>query len=120
MLTIPAYTLFIINLVFWRWVSEKTNQRLFTAIISQIWFLPILVAAEVLPGNASKWVKWATATLIVGSPYVHAIHVAISSRNAGSVRTRTVASALYNMFVQASNIIGNNVCGESLRTECHC
>jgi hypothetical protein len=35
--------------------------------------------------------------------------VAITSRNAGSVRTRTVASALYNMTVQTSNIIGANV-----------
>jgi hypothetical protein len=40
---------------------------------------------------------------------VHAILVAITSRNAGTVRTRTVASALYNMTVQASSIIGQNI-----------
>ena len=33
----------------------------------------------------------------------------MTSRNAGSVRTRTVGSALYNMSVQASNIISSNV-----------
>lgn len=40
---------------------------------------------------------------------MHAILVAITSRNAGTVRTRTVASALYNMTVQASNIIAQNI-----------
>ena len=35
--------------------------------------------------------------------------VAMTSRNAGSVRTRTVGSALYNMCVQTSNIISSNV-----------
>ena len=42
-------------------------------------------------------------------PYFHTVFVAITSRNAGSVRTRTVASALYNMCVQASNVIGINI-----------
>jgi hypothetical protein len=46
---------------------------------------------------------------MVGHPYVHAILVAITSRNAGSVRTRTVASAFYNMCVQASSIISQNI-----------
>ena len=35
--------------------------------------------------------------------------VAMTSRNAGSVRTRTVGTALYNMCVQTGNIIANNV-----------
>ena len=38
----------------------------------------------------------------------------MTSRNAGSVRTRTVGSALYNMSVQMSNIISSQVCPESL------
>lgn len=33
----------------------------------------------------------------------------MTSRNAGSVRTRTVGSALYNMSVQMSNIISSQV-----------
>jgi hypothetical protein len=40
----------------------------------------------------------------VGNPYVHAILVAITSRNVG-----TVATAFYNMSVQASSIFGANV-----------
>lgn len=109
LLTIPAYVLFIVMLLFIVWVSEKTNQRFITGLVSQLWCLPLLISLEVLPADTSPWVKWALNVLLVGTPYVHAINVAITSRNAGSVRTRTVASALYNMFVQASNVIGSNV-----------
>ena len=110
LLTIPAYVLFIIQLLWWTWVSEKTDQRFLTGLVSQIWALPILIALETITGSTGAWAKWALSTLLVGSPYVHAIIVAITSRNAGSVRTRTVASALYNMTVQASSVIGSNVC----------
>jgi hypothetical protein len=47
--------------------------------------------------------------MLVSHLYAHAILVAITSRNAGTVRTRTVASALYNMCVQASNLIRQNL-----------
>lgn len=109
LLTIPAYVLFIVNLLFWTWVSRAAKQKFLVCTISQWWALPCFIALEVLPADANRWVKWALTTLIIGSPYVHAIHVALTSRNAGSVRTRTVASAVYNMFVQASNIIASNV-----------
>ncbi|WVQ76662.1 hypothetical protein IAR50_006336 [Cryptococcus sp. DSM 104548] len=39
----------------------------------------------------------------------HPIIVSMNSMNAGSVRTRTVASSLYNMFVQSASLISNNV-----------
>lgn len=107
LLTIPAYVLFIIQLQFWTWLSEKIKQRFLLGLSSQIWCLPLLIALEV--GTFGPWPTWAIATLLVGAPYVHAILVAITSRNAGSVRTRTVASALYNMMVQASNIIAANI-----------
>jgi Major Facilitator Superfamily len=109
LLTIPAYVLFILQLLFWTWLSEKINERFLVGLASQIWALPLLVALELIPTKANHWVKWALSVLLVGSPYVHAILVAITSRNAGTVRTRTVASALYNMCVQASSIIGQNV-----------
>ena len=109
LLTIPAYVLFIVQLLFWTWISEKTDQRFLTGLASQVWALPLLVALETIKKNTAAWAKWALSVLLVGSPYVHAIIVAITSRNAGSVRTRTVASALYNMCVQASNVIGSNV-----------
>lgn len=111
LLTIPAYTLFIIQLLFWTWYSERINQRFLIGLIAQIWTLPLLVALETLPPtfSNSNWVKWLLSTLIVGFPYNHAIIVALTSRNSGSVETRTVASSLYNMSVQASNIFASQV-----------
>lgn len=109
LLTIPAYVLFILQLLFWTWISEKYNERFLLALSSQIWSLPLLIALAVLPKTASPWTKWALSVLLVGHPYMHAILVALGSRNAGTVRTRTVASALYNMSVQASSIIASNV-----------
>lgn len=109
LLTIPAYALFIFQLLFWTWLSEKMNQRFVVGLISQIWSLPILIALALIPAATSKWAKWTLATLLVGHPYAHAIIVAITSRNAGTVRTRTVASAFYNMCVQTSSIVAQNV-----------
>lgn len=109
LLTIPAYVLFIIQLLFWTWLSEKIDERFILGLSSQIWALPILIALELIPTNTSHWSKYTLSIMLVGAPYVHAILVAITSRNAGTVRTRTVASALYNMCVQASSIIGMNI-----------
>jgi len=109
LLTIPAYVLFIINLFFWTWVSERINQRLLLGVVAEVWNLACLIALEVLPADTSPWARWVILTLLIASPYLHAVVVAITSRNSGSVRTRTVASAMYNMCVQASNIIANNV-----------
>ncbi|KAJ4353123.1 hypothetical protein N0V95_003657 [Ascochyta clinopodiicola] len=109
LLTIPAYVIFIIQLLFWTWVSEKVNDRFLVGLVSQIWALPLLIALEVISPHTSPWARWVLAILLVGHPYVHAILVAITSRNAGTVRTRTVASALYNMTVQAGSIISQNI-----------
>ncbi|EPS45123.1 hypothetical protein H072_927 [Dactylellina haptotyla CBS 200.50] len=109
LLTIPAYVLFILQLLFWTWFSEKVNMRIIVVLIAQFWTLPVLIALAVIPSTASAWTKFALATLLVGHPYAHAILVAITSRNAGTVRTRTVASALYNMFIQAGSIIASNI-----------
>ncbi|KAJ5639708.1 uncharacterized protein N7484_007570 [Penicillium longicatenatum] len=109
LLTIPAYVIFIVNLLWITWVSERFNQRLLLGVFAEFWALVLLIALEVLPDGASTWARWALIVLLLSMPYVHAIIVAMASRNAGTVRTRTVATALYNMSVQVSNIIGNNV-----------
>lgn len=115
LLAIPAYLLFIFQLLFWTWVSERLNQRFLVGLASQFWALPLIIALEFLPGDARIWTKYVLTALLVGHPYVHAILVAITSRNAGTVRTRTVASALYNMSVQASSVVAQNV-GHPIQT----
>jgi MFS family permease len=111
LLTIPAYALFILQLLFWTWVSEKANQRVLIGLVTQSWALPLLIALVALPPvfSNSNWAKWVLSTLLVGYPYCHAVFVALTSRNSGSVRTRTVGSSLYNMSVQMSNIISSQI-----------
>jgi hypothetical protein len=67
--------LFIIQLQFWTWVSERLNQRFLVGLISQLWAIPLLIALETLPVtfHGSNWVRYAISSLIVGYPYVHAI-----------------------------------------------
>jgi len=109
LLTIPANVLFMLQLLFWTWLSEAINERLLVCLSTQLWALPLLIALEVLPPATSNWTRFAILTLLVGYPYIHAILVGMQSRNAASVRTRTVASALYNIFVQLSNIVYSNI-----------
>ena len=111
LLIIPSSVLFILQLLFWTWFSEKLNQRLFIGLVSQIWVIPLLVALETLPlkFSGAAWIRYALTSLTVGYPYAHAMLVAITSRNSASVRTRTVGSSIYNMAVQTSNIISTQV-----------
>lgn len=73
LLTIPAYVLFLIQLLAWTWVSEKWNNRMMIVIVSQVWCFPLILALELLPNGASPWVWYACSALVVGYPYVHAI-----------------------------------------------
>lgn len=109
LLSIPAYVLFVVQLVFYTWLSERINQRFLLGIVAELWNLSAIIALEVLPADVNPWSRYVITIMLVGSPYLHAVMVAMTSRNSGSVRTRTVATAMYNMLVQASSIIGTNV-----------
>lgn len=73
LLTIPAYVLFLIQLIFWTWVSEKINNRFLIVLFCQFYMLPLLVALEVIPSSENPWVKYVLSILMVGYPYIHAI-----------------------------------------------
>ncbi|KAL5003232.1 major facilitator superfamily domain-containing protein [Aspergillus recurvatus] len=109
LLTIPAAIVSITTMITTTWLAERTNQRLIFGALVEVWYLVLLIALETLPEKNMPWPRFAILTLIVGGPSVHPVLVALTSRNAGSVRTRTVASALYNMSVQVSSIAAANV-----------
>lgn len=109
LLVIPSAIIAIITMISITWIAERTNQRLLWGVGVEVWNLVLLIALEVLPAKSMPWPRWAILTLLVGGPSIHPVVVALTSRNAGSVRTRTVASALYNMSVQVSAIAGANV-----------
>ncbi|SMR53101.1 unnamed protein product [Zymoseptoria tritici ST99CH_1E4] len=115
LLTIPSQFLFGVNLLIISWISEKLNERAFTASMANIWILPWLAALVALGSSASDWVRYALLTGLLSYPYCHAIVVSWNSRNSNSVRTRAVSAALYNMFVQSGNIIGVNIYREDDR-----
>jgi hypothetical protein len=73
LLTIPAYVLFLLQLIFWTWISEKINNRFLIVLFCQVYMLPILVALEVLPAATGAWSKYVLSIMMVGYPYIHAI-----------------------------------------------
>jgi hypothetical protein len=74
LLTIPGYVLFLIQLVFWSWMSEKINNRMAIVLFYSLWCFPILLALELLPSSASAWSWYALTVLIIGFPYIHSIN----------------------------------------------
>lgn len=73
LLTVPAYALFVIQLIFWSWISEKINNRFLIVFLYSVWIFPLYLALELLPGGAGPWTRYAITALIIGYPYVHSI-----------------------------------------------
>jgi len=109
LLSIPSSVLFLLNNLALAFTSKRAKERTLIASISAWWLLIFFIVLTQLPDTSSRWVKWVVLTLLLGYPYPHPILVSMNSANSGSVRTRTVASSLYNMFVQASTLVGSNV-----------
>lgn len=74
LLTIPAYSLFLFQLIFWTWVSEKINNRMAIGLFYSFWCLPLLLALELLPSTAGPWTWYAISVLLIGFPYIHSIN----------------------------------------------
>ncbi|RSH92087.1 hypothetical protein EHS25_008499 [Saitozyma podzolica] len=109
LLTIPSYVLFIIMNLSLAFTSKRVKERVGLSSLSSCWILIFLIVLITIPDNTNKWAKWAVLSLLQGYPYPHPILVSMNSMNAGSVRTRTVASSVYNMAVQAASLIASNI-----------
>ena len=74
LLTIPGYALFLVQLIFWSWVSERINNRMAIVLFYSFWCLPLLLALELLPSTATPWGWYTITVLIIGYPYIHSIN----------------------------------------------
>lgn len=73
LLVVPPLCLYIVQLLFWTWLSERINERFLLSTVSQLWTLPLLLILLVLPVAAGEWVRYSFIALLVGFPYVHAV-----------------------------------------------
>ena len=109
LLVIPSTAISCFTLIGLTWLSERFRERSFFAMIQNVWAMPCLLALRFWPGTMSDaWGTYALITTLLAYPYCHAIAVAWASRNSGSVRTRSVSAACYNMMVQLGSVIDSN------------
>ncbi|EER31281.1 conserved hypothetical protein [Candida tropicalis MYA-3404] len=110
LLSIPPAVLHIIFLLLITWFSEKINERSFVALIAPLYSIPLIAIIRWWPGAGKQiWSTYVLNMLYLGQPYIHAICVSWVSRNSNHVRTRSISSAVYNMFVQLGSIIASNI-----------
>lgn len=73
LLTVPAYTIFVFQLIFWSRISERINNRFLIVAFCAVWLMPLFIALATLPSDVSPWGRYAITVLIIGYPYVHSI-----------------------------------------------
>ncbi|SCW03854.1 LAFE_0H00496g1_1 [Lachancea fermentati] len=110
LLTIPYNVIHIFFLLIITWMTEKFNERSLISLAAPIYSTILLGFIRWWPGSmVQAWPTFAITTLVLGTPYIHAICVSWVSRNSNSIKNRAVCSALYNMFVQLGSIASNQI-----------
>lgn len=110
LLTIPYNVIHIVFLLIITWMTEKLNERTLVSLIAPIYSTVLLGFIRWWPGSmVQAWPTFVITTLLLGTPYIHAICVSWVSRNSNSIKNRAVCSALYNMFVQLGSIASNQI-----------
>ncbi|KUJ12867.1 MFS general substrate transporter [Mollisia scopiformis] len=111
LLDIPSQVLSIINLLAFTQLAGLTNGLAFNGIIGQV-----QASAPILNYSIISLVKCGHCHfsspftyLLLGYPSNHSVQVGWASRNANTVRTRTVSTAMYNMCAQAGSIVYSNI-----------
>ncbi|KAH2906373.1 hypothetical protein KXV75_007675 [Aspergillus fumigatus] len=114
LLSIPCNALGAVTRIALVYGAEAFESIAYMGILAQLWMLPMLLYINAVDfTQTNKWVAWTVLTLILSFPNPHALHAGWNSRNSNSVRTRTIAAALYNMSSQTSQIIGSNIYHDS-------
>lgn len=110
LLAIPHQILHTVLLLWVTKLSERIGQKALLAFVVPLWTIPLIgILAFWRNSMTNTWGTWLVTTLLLGGPYIHAICVAWVSRNANSIRSRTVGSAVYNMMVQIGGILSANI-----------
>lgn len=69
LLTIPHTILSMVTLLGITYLSEKWDERSFTALSAQLWRLPFLIVLYIVDINSiNRWVAFAVLTLLLGTP----------------------------------------------------
>ncbi|GFN18793.1 hypothetical protein AtubIFM55763_002786 [Aspergillus tubingensis] len=110
LLSLPCSVIGIITRILLTYAGEIFGSLAWMGVVAQLWCLPFLIYMNVVNlSEANKWIVWSVLTLFLGFPNAHALQAGWVSRNSNSVRTRAIAAAIYNMFVQLSAIIASNI-----------
>ncbi|VEU23478.1 DEKNAAC104732 [Brettanomyces naardenensis] len=110
LMAIPSHILHFVSLLCITWYSEKKHSIFNVCLYHPLWAVPLLAILRWWDGSyVEKWQTYLIISLILGTPYIHAMMVSACSRNSQSIKTRTVSASLYNMFVQSGSIIASNI-----------
>ncbi|CEP64326.1 uncharacterized protein LALA0_S11e01574g [Lachancea lanzarotensis] len=110
LLSIPYNVLHIILLLLITKISDIFNERSLVALLAPVYSTFLLGIIRWWSGSMKeKWPTYVITTLFLGQPYIHAMCVAWVSKNSNSIKTRSVSSAVYNMFVQLGTIAGSQI-----------
>lgn len=113
LLTIPYAIINITMTIWFSRLSDRYGVRWVFAVLSALWVLPNLILLEVIPDFSSRWLRFTFITLIMGYPYYHPILISWISANANNPDRRSLGFAVYNIAVQAGNILAANVYREN-------
>lgn len=110
LLTIPVDLIHTLLLLTVTYTSELFTERSFICLLQPLWIIPCISMLRWWPGTLENiWGTYAILVVLLSAPYIHAILVSWCSRNSNAVGSRTLSSALYNMFVQGGSIISSNI-----------
>ncbi|KAM0276957.1 hypothetical protein ACHAQH_006242 [Verticillium albo-atrum] len=110
LLSIPYTIGHMIMMLSITYIGEIFKELSYVSMIGQVWALPLLIFLNVVnTDEINRWLFYFVIILLLMYPNPHPVQVGWNSRNSGSVRSRTVSAACYNMFVQGSGIISSNI-----------